>query len=398
MPDDSFTEVTTQSWLGRLGNSVKGILIGLILFVAAVPLLFWNEGRAVERTRSLEEGEGIVVSVSSAEVDVGKEGALVHTSGRAVPVGETRDPLFGIGGKVIKLSRKVEMYQWSEESHSEERKKLGGGTETTTTYSYSRTWSEKPIDSARFKKPQGHVNPSGMPYRSKSWVADEVKLGAYTLPRYLAGAIGGDRSLPVTSEDLQGPSEGEDLRIRAGSFYLGAEPSAPQVGDVRIGFSVVEPTDVSLVARQVGSTFEPYHAKAGSDIRWLENGIHSAESMFESAHRSNSMLTWILRFAGLIMMTIGLSLVLKPLSVVADVLPILGDILEAGTGLVAFLISLALALVTIAVAWVFYRPDLGIALLAVAGGAIWLTRGRIKTAKAARPTALGDAASSGRTR
>jgi len=118
MADDSFTEVTTRSWLSRLGDAFKGILVGLILFIAAFSLPFWNEGRAVERTRSLEEGEGIVASVSAAEVDASKEGALVHISGRAVPVGETSDPVLAIGGKVIRLSRKVEMYQSGHRSNT----------------------------------------------------------------------------------------------------------------------------------------------------------------------------------------------------------------------------------------------------------------------------------------
>jgi len=85
-------------------------------------------------------------------------------------------------------------------------------------------------------------------------------------------------------------------------------------------------------------------------------------------------------------------MVLKLLSMVADVLPILGDIVGAGTGIVAFLVSLALPIVVISIAWVFYRPVLGAALLAIAGGAIWLTRGRIKAVRVARAPARTSAA------
>jgi hypothetical protein len=31
MSNDSFTEVTSQSWFSRLGNALKGIIFGLIL-------------------------------------------------------------------------------------------------------------------------------------------------------------------------------------------------------------------------------------------------------------------------------------------------------------------------------------------------------------------------------
>ena len=42
---DTFTEVTSQSWFGRIGGAIKGILIGFILLIVGVGLLFWNEGR-----------------------------------------------------------------------------------------------------------------------------------------------------------------------------------------------------------------------------------------------------------------------------------------------------------------------------------------------------------------
>jgi hypothetical protein len=61
-------------------------------------------------------------------------------------------------------------------------------------------------------------------------------------------------------------------------------------------------------------------------------------------------------------------MVLRPLSVVADVLPFVGNIVSAGAGFIAFLSAGALSSVTIAVAWIAYRPLLGIGILVVAGG------------------------------
>ena len=84
-------------------------------------------------------------------------------------------------------------------------------------------------------------------------------------------------------------------------------------------------------------------------------------------------------------MFFGLSMVLKPLSVLADVLPILGDIVEMGAGLVAGLLALACALVTIAIAWIFYRPVVGIVLLAIAAFFIWKLYQKRAAKKAAAP-------------
>ena len=77
------TRVTRQSWISRLGDSIKGILFGLILIVGSIVLLFWNEGRSVKRYKDLKEGAGVVVSVNSDRVDATLEGSLIHTSGMA---------------------------------------------------------------------------------------------------------------------------------------------------------------------------------------------------------------------------------------------------------------------------------------------------------------------------
>jgi hypothetical protein len=89
-------------------------------------------------------------------------------------------------------------------------------------------------------------------------------------------------------------------------------------------------------------------------------------------------------------MMIGLSMIFKVFSVLADVLPFLGSIVEAGTGFIAFLLAGVLSLITIAVAWIVFRPLLGIILLAVAGGLIVLIGGKIKAGKARKTGTAGN--------
>jgi hypothetical protein len=99
-------------------------------------------------------------------------------------------------------------------------------------------------------------------------------------------------------------------------------------------------------------------------------GIQTPEMMFKAAEDGNAMMTLILRAVGFLMMFFGLRTMSRPLSVLADVLPILGTGVGFVTGFVSFFIALGLSFVTIAVAWIFYRPLVGLALLLVAGGAI----------------------------
>ena len=48
---DSYTEVTSQNWFSRIGESIKGILFGIVIIPLMIILLWWNEGRAVTTAR-----------------------------------------------------------------------------------------------------------------------------------------------------------------------------------------------------------------------------------------------------------------------------------------------------------------------------------------------------------
>ena len=85
---DSFTQISSQSWFSRIIESIKGILVGAVLCLIAVGVLFWNEGRAVKRSRDLAEGAGLVVPVNAAAVGVSLEGRwplIALTIGCALP-------------------------------------------------------------------------------------------------------------------------------------------------------------------------------------------------------------------------------------------------------------------------------------------------------------------------
>ncbi len=378
---DDFTEVTSQSWGSRLGGAVKGILVGLVLFGLAFVVLFWNEGRAVKRQKALEEGGGMVVPVAADKVAAGNEGELVHLTGEATTDETLEDPVFKVAATALKLGRSVEMYQWQESVQSDTKKKVGGGTETTKTYSYSKDWSGSLIDSGGFKKPEGHENPKTMPYTSEQWQAKKVELGSFVLSPSLVSKIHSFEKLSVgNGEDL--PTAMKDgIKVVDGAYYAGENPATPAVGDMRISFSAVNPLEVSVVSQQKGNSFVPYKTSNGGEVELLQTGKHTAEEMFQKALDDNKTLTWILRAVGFFMMMIGLNMIFKLASVLADVIPILGSIVGAGTGVIAFLLAACLSLVTIAIAWLFYRPVLGVALLA---GAVLLVVLVVKKLKAGK--------------
>jgi hypothetical protein len=378
MAADSHTVVTNESWGSRLGNAIKGVVVGLVLFVAAFPLLFWNEGRAVKRYKTLKEGGGSVVTISVDKIDTMQDGKLVHVTGKATTEETLSDAAFGVSTNALKLRRTVEMYQWEESVSRRTKKKVGGGSRTEKTYSYSKRWSERAIDSSRFDDPAGHENPGTMPQTSTTLTAKLVRLGAFKLSPSLVAKIGGFSSLAVSDDAALPAALAEKARLHDNGFYIGPDPASPTIGDLRIRFEVAMPSEVSVVASQAGDTFEPYVAQAGGTIELLQMGTHSSETMFAEAQASNRMLTWILRLVGFVLMLIGLNMFFRPLSVLGDVLPILGTLLGAGIGIVCFLVTAALSTVTVAIAWVVYRPLLGIALIAVAVVLALLVGGKLR--------------------
>lgn len=381
MSADRFTEVTSESWFSRLGGAFTGVLIGLVIVLISFPLLFWNEGRAVKTYKTLKEGGGAVITVLANAVDPGNEGKLVHLIGKADTEATLTDPVFKISANALRFKRNVEMYQWKEHKRSEERKKFGGGTETVTEYTYSKEWSSSLTKSANFKNESGHYNPDSMPYSALEKTADNVTLEAFVLSPSLVSKISNFKAIEITSETPLPVALQDTAQVHDSGFYIGENPASPQVGDMRVTFQVVKPSEVSVIAKQTGKTFEPYLTTVGGTIELLQVGTHSAVAMIEQAQADNTVLTWLIRLGGIILMIVGFVMMLKPLSVLADVLPIAGTIVGAGTGIIAFLLGTVLSVITIAIAWIFYRPLLGVLLLVVAVGLLVLIKKKLIASK-----------------
>lgn len=396
------TVTTHTSWFSRIGSSVAGVLIGLLLLAAAIFGLFWNEGRAVKTARSLAEGAGLVVSVPNTAVSPSNEGKLVHITGPLAIAEPLSDAEFGVSTPGVRLERRVEMYQWVEDSESETRTKLGGGEETVTTYTYARQWSDDPVDSSEFKQAEGHYNPPPT-VEDRSIQASQGSLGAFTLGDEVLSRVTGDQPVPL------GPEQAEAIRQAAGERPLtvadnrillpaaspatgpaehnsaGSTAAEPRVGDIRISYTVVPAGEISAIGAQAGSGLSPYQSKAGDALLLVQRGAVSAEAMFQKAVDDNNTMTWIIRAVGIVALMIGFGLLMAPIAVIADVIPFLGSVVRLGTAIVGFVLAIMVGFITIAVAWFAYRPLLSIVLLLVAGGvtAAFVLLGRKKDRAAA---------------
>jgi len=56
------------------------------------------------------------------------------------------------------------------------------------------------------------------------------------------------------------------------------------------------------------TTFAPYQVPNGKYIEYLYHGSKSVKEIFDAEHSFNSQRTWFLRFFGIVLMFIGLSI------------------------------------------------------------------------------------------
>lgn len=369
----TYTETSHQSWGSRMGGSIKSVLVGVVLFLAAFPLLFWNEGRAVERARQLDQGLGAVVSISPTELVPENEGKLVHVVSPLMSEETLTDMDFKVTTDALELRRTVEMFQVKEIKHTETVERIGGSKETRTTYEYKRIWSERLIDPDGFNQNAMREmkieerNPKTRPYDNLTTTARVIRAGAFELSPRLKKQLGIATGLVLGEQHHKALPKKMRKRVKLhdGMFYIARKPAKPRVGDVRVKFQIVEPPgEVTIIAQQRGKSFADYPIDGADPLEQvLQRGAVSAEAYFGAEQESNEQLTWILRVVGFLMMSVGLFLIAGPLVTIADLLPVVGDVLAMGAFIVAAVFSLPFTLITIAMGWLFYRPIVAIPLL-----------------------------------
>lgn len=365
-------------------ESIKGIVFGLILFILSFGLLYWNEGR-VDKSEIAKEA----TPINAAEVaDASLNGKLVAASGKLSSDETLGDGQYLVPGNYVVVDRVVEMYSWIEESKSESKTNLGGSETTQTTYTYRKDWTSTPASSANFKHPEGHENPAKSLPDNRAFVQN-AKVGNYfvdmrdiTLPELSPVAL---------TEGTVQLSEGAVLQGQQFVFKGAGTPTAPQVGDIRVSYNVLRPgIDALVLGKLSGQKIITYTDTTRDNeklYRMFDGGdLDSAVGTLATEHTRS---LWIFRILGFVLMWFGLSSIFGPISVVLDVLPIFGSISRGAVGLITFVTSLALTIVTIIVSMIAHNLiAVIIAGLLVLGAGVWWFLQKKKKAKAAPTQAV----------
>ncbi len=349
-------EIKTISYGQNVKNAFGSVIVGVVLFISAVLVLWFNEGNCAANNKIASYVNKNATPVEITSVDKINDNKLITVSGQAETAESLSDGIITVPN-ALALKRSVEMYQWEEDKKTESKTKVGGTTTETTTYTYDKVWSENEIDSSKFHN-TSYSNPP-FTLKSERYNAKTGKFGDFVLSDVQTGAIGDLEPYTKLAQNYQ-------YKIFQNYYYKGNNPQAPNIGDVRISYSYMPSgAKISVIGLQRSDkTITPMVSKFGR-IYIQYNGLLSQAEMVEKFKKDNAFTTNIFRVFGFLLMFIGLNILLRPLSVLLSFIPLFEKLVSAITGGIVFLISIILSMAIIAVAWLFYRPVAAVCLLVI---------------------------------
>lgn len=351
----------------KMGN-ISRTIIGLLLFFIGILVLWSNERHVFKTNETISEAQSQYIDVDSSKINSDNNDKLIATKGKLnLPLMGVTDSDFKVQIQSAKLMRKVEMYQWKESCDDDDGKEK---------CKYEKTWDDELISSNNFRN-KAYQNPTEIPYSNKTFLAQDVTVGAYNLDDTLLNKLEANKKLTVYNNETT-----MNLGLRSNDeYYTNVKDNLPQIGDIRISYTYNDATNVSILAVQNKNTLTPFVSSNGYEIYEIKPGNLTGKEILQSLTDQNNAQKWVLRFIGTILIILGFTLVISPLQFIANFIPIFGTIFGWITSIASIILGLAISLIIIALSWILYRPVFAVLLLVIAAGIIFLTK-KLKTQKA----------------
>lgn len=328
----------------RRGLGLIAIPLGIILFFAAFPVIWFNEGR-VDLSVLAEDSIPLSGDAFSAE----NEGKLVAVSGEIQSDELLGDAPYLNPQPFIHLKRSVEMYAWDQTGSEEDG------------YSYKKVWTSSPEDSDQFDQPSGHQNPP-MALQADSFSASSANIGRYeVIPSQII--FGQVEEIVLAEGDVTGG------RLSENQLYIGsASPESPQIGDMRIQYAAYQANQFTTVfGKQENGQVVTWRGEDDTLIYRgyaldREGGIAALKTEYLTA-------LWGVRMGALAMFFAGLMMSLSPLRRILGYVPILGNVGNMAIAGIAFVVSLIVWIITLTIAIILHNLIALIVVLLLVGAA-----------------------------
>jgi hypothetical protein len=332
----------SEKKLGAIGG-----LFGFAMFAAAAALMWWNESRTVNEAKAIAELAQNAMTVNSQTIDKSRNLEAIYLQGKLETDVGSMDEQFAVGGNdVILVRRSVQMYQWDKRRRNKRD-----------------VWEQK-WSSSRESGNSDHPNPE-FPIESETFAANDAHIGAYQIGGDELNEID-DQNESVLPNELPSAMSQQGWRVADDKLYLGnGTPSSPEIGDVRVTFSVQREGEVSIAGSLQSDRIAPYRAKHGTYAFFIERGNVPLKELAQHKESANSMLAYLLRGASGVFMVLGLGMAFSGLVGFLSWIPLLGPMIEKAAFFVGAVLGGVLALLIFLGAWLWAHPLAFVVLLVV---------------------------------
>lgn len=279
-------------------NSKMPSFIALGLLVGALGLWAidgWRSGRSDGQTAYVEKRAREITTIDVPNLE---NGELVIASD--IPRASITDPDLGFSIEALSYRRDVEILQWREHEDT---------ASGQTSYSYSKEWVDSPISSFGFSD-QRYRNTGTLPFDDRTISPESISFGDLKLDKAFWSSLPSAQALSVTREMYDAlPSY---LRYRFAIVGGRLNPNRdPQIGDVRVSFSSVQPRQVTVVGAYGNGSIVPATTDVGT-IAILRQGNLTLDELTVAEKSSNKTLGIVIKtLSGLMALGGGLLMFLN---------------------------------------------------------------------------------------
>ncbi|XP_026323914.1 transmembrane protein 43 homolog isoform X2 [Hyposmocoma kahamanoa] len=350
-----------QTWLTTL--------MSLILFSGVTYFLIWTESQTIQSNLMLEElvSAAESIDVHTPDDSARYEGKVVHVVGPLQILEPLSEPDYNIHVQAVKLRKRVQMYQWIEESSEQETFLSEPAEETHKTYSYYKDWRDDVVDSNLFYIRPGHHNPTSMPMFSETHIADNVKIGWLYLGLDVKRKVNDYYEIWSDSRPERG-----DIKLHSGFYYHGESALKHEVGDLRIHFSYAGREDdiytaVGIVERSTLQPYSPANFPTVDPISILRKGSYSLKQLHDLERREGAIHTWKYRLLGFVQVFAS-AMTLHPdwLTIFLKCKWISSTLRRCSRLWANLVLSFSYTLVVISIPWLIHKPAFGALVLGFA--------------------------------
>ncbi len=301
------------------------LILGLFLVFLFGSGLFAMENHFTKQKSILRAVQSLAVTMPSVDtIDTAFDGKIIQAQGRAITTESLQDTRFGIDVKALGLVYEVEYYQDMD---------TGEGSEIA--------WTNRP---AKFLNPQDYAtNARIMPeLENTTTYVNSATLGAYNIsPDLLQGLHDASPlALEITPAQLRALHENMleagkkalhtpnsvELYLRAlqrgeqprplakvmdNSLYFGFDPNKPELGDIRLTFSIVPEQTVSIVGTVSGDTFYAYKDGHNDVFPLIYAGQINTEDVISLRTSEEGSDVWMLRALFALLIIFGARMIIS---------------------------------------------------------------------------------------